>query len=542
MSLLRRLAPSPTALAALAVTLTATLALGSGPALAEKVLRRGIGSSPGTVDPGKAELHPESIVIYDLFEGLLAPGRDGAPRPAMAERWEISADGTVYTFHLRPDAKWSDGTAVTAADFVFSWQRLGDPANASPYAYYVWPLVNGPEVTAGKAPPSSLGVEAVDAKTLKVTLREPTGYFLASLVHQSMAPVQPANVKALGGQFTTPGKLVSNGAYTLAEAVPQSHYKLVKNPRYYDAAQVKIDTVMHFVTENIETELKRYRAGELDVTYQLPVTQVRWAKENEAKAYTPTPTFSTQYLGLNFQNEPWKSSPALRAALSLAIDREIIAGKVLEGDMLPAYSFTPPGKVGGYEPPKPDWAALPAAERVALARKMLAEAGYGPGGKPLPPMEVVHSTNENSRRVMVAVAAMWKQALGVSANLNNQEFRVVAQLGNQKSYRDLLLYGWIGDYPDAINFLKLLRSDVAQQNLSGYKNPAYDALLDQANRSTDPAERLRLMQQAEALSQAEFPVIPIYHNNRRRLVSPKVQGWVPNALDQNPTRWLDLAP
>ncbi|QJE72087.1 peptide ABC transporter substrate-binding protein [Aerophototrophica crusticola] len=510
------------------------------PALAEKVLRRGIGSSPGTVDPNKAELHQESILIYDLFEGITAPDANGQPRPAMASRWEISPDGLTYTFHLRDGAKWSDGTPVTAADFAYSWRRLADPKTASPYAYYVWPILNGPEATAGKKPTSELGVEAVDAKTLKVTLGKPTSYFLASLVHQSMFPVQQKNVEGAQGNFTAAGVLVSNGAYKLAEAVPQSHYKLVRNDQYYDAKAVKIDTVMHYVTENLETELKRYRAGELDITYQIPITQVKWARENEPKAYTPTPTFSTQYMGANLNNEPWRSNPKLRAALSMAIDREVIAGKVLEGDMLPAWTFTPPIKGGAYQPPKPDWANLTQAQRDEMAKKLLAEAGYGPGGKPLPPVEVIHSTSENSRRVMIAVAAMWKQKLGLNVTLNNQEFRVVAQIANQKSYKDLLLYGWIGDFPDAVNFLKLLRSDVDQQNLSAYKNPAYDKLLDEANAATDPEKRLDLMRQAEALAQADFPVIPVYHNNRRRLVNPVVQGWVSNTMDQNPARWLDV--
>lgn len=496
-----------------------------------KVLRRGLGSAPDTVDPGKAELHPASIVIYDLYEGLLTPGADGMPRPGAAEKWDISADGKTYIFHLRANGKWSDGSPVTAGDFVYAWRRLADPKTASPYGYFTWVIENGADVSAGTKPVEALGVTALDDRTLKVVLKEPAAYFLGQLSHQSMSPVKQ------GGDEAQP---ISNGAYQLAEMIPQTHYRLVRNPHYYDADQVKVDTVYHLVTENVDTELKRFRAGEVDVTYNLPITQVNWARTEGKQAYTPTPTYSTFYMAFNLTREPWKSNPKLRAALCLAIDREVIAEKVMGGDIKPAYSFTPSGKVGGYEPPQPDWRGLTQAQRNEQAKKLLAEAGYGPGGKPLPTFEVLHSTNENSKRVMVAVAAMWRQVLGVQTQLNNQEFRVVASIGNRKAYQDIIYYGWIGDFPDPINFLKLLRSDVAQQNLSAYSNPDFDRKLDEANASLDPAARIALLAEAERMYQADFPICTILHNNRRRLVSPKVKGWQPTPLDQNPTRWLDV--
>lgn len=512
-------------------SLTLAPILATDAVMAETVFRRGIGSAPGTIDPGKADLQPESIVIYDLYEGLLTPGPDGTPVPGAAEKWEVSADGKTYIFHLRPNGKWSDGSKVTARDFVYAWRRLGSPAQASPYAYYVWPIVNGREVTAGTKPLDALGVQAVDDLTLKVTLVEPAAYFLGQISHQSMSPIK---------EGAPAGQVVGNGAYKLVESIPQTHYKLVRNPFYRDAANVKIDTVFHYVTENVDTELKRYRAGELDVTYTLPVTAVDWARKEAGAEYMPTPTYSTFFLALNLTHEPWKSNPKLRAALSIAIDREIIVTKVLQGDLRPAYSFTPPGKVAGYEPPRPAWADLAPAERDAMAKKLLAEAGYGPGGKPLPPVEVLLTANENNKRTLVAVAAMWKQKLGVETVMNNQEFRVVSSTGNQKAYKDTLYYGWIGDFADPINFLKLLRSDVAQQNYPAYVNKEYDTLLDQANASLDPAQRMALLGKAEALYQADFPLIPIFHNTRRRLVSTRVVGWQKTPLDQNPSRFLAI--
>lgn len=511
-------------------------------AQAEMLYTRGTGSTPDTLDPTKSELQPAARIIYDLFEGLFTLDAKGQGRKGVAEAYTVSADGKVYTFTLRADAKWSDGTPVTAADFVFSWRRLADPKHASPYAYFVWPLVNGQAATVGKAPLDKLGVEALDARTLKVTLDKPTGYFLASLQHVAMAPVNKANVEKFGENFTAPGNLVSNGAYKLVEYLPQSHVKAVKNPFYHDAASVKIDTVISYMTESQDTEFKRFRAGELLVTDTLPNTQIAFAKDNLPQAFTAGQTYSTYYMAFNLKNEPWKSNAKLRAALVMAIDREALAEKVVGGGEKPAYTFTPPGNVGGYDPPRPDWAGWTQAQRDEMAKKLFAEAGYGPGGKELPEIEVLHYTNDNARKVVVAVAAMWRQKLGVKTRLNNQEFRVVASIGNQKSYPDIMYYAWIGDYPDANSFLQLFRSDVEQQNLPGYKDPAFDRLLDDANVLLDPAQRVEKLKQAESLALAANAIIPLHHNTRRRLVDPRVKGFVPNPLDFNLSQYLEIAP
>lgn len=523
----------------LAVTALAPLSL-TPPSLAEMVYSRGSGATPDTLDPTKSELQPAARIIYDLFEGLYTLDAKGERRNGVAENLTISPDGKVYIFTLRADAKWSDGTPVTAADFVYSWRRLADPKHASPYAYFVWPLVNGRAVTSGAVAGDKLGVMAVDARTLKVTLERPTGYFIASLQHVAMAPVQKANVEKFGENFTGPGNLVSNGAYKLVEYVPQSHIKTVKNPFYHDADKVKIDTVISYPIDNQDTEFKKFRAGELLATDTLPSPQTNFARENLPQAYTVAQTYSTYYMSFNLKNEPWKSNPKLRAALTMAIDREVLADKVVGGGDKPAYSFTPPGNVGGYEPPRPDWANLPQAQRDEMAKKLFAEAGYGPGGKELPEIEILHYTNDNARKIVVAVAAMWRQKLGVKTRLNNQEFRVVANIGNQKAYSDIMYYGWIGDYPDANSFLQLFRSDVDQQNLPGYKDPAYDKMLDEANASVDPAKRVELMKQAEAVALAANSIIPLLHDSRRRLVDPHLKGWVSNPLDFNLSQYLEV--
>lgn len=531
---------------ALSISVAAGLLAVSAPILAtaaqaESVLRRGIGSSPRTIDPHRSDIIQEGWIVIDLFEGLLTHDDRGQPRLALAKTMDVSADGLTYTFVLRDDAKFSDGSPVTAEDVVFSFRRLADPKTLSPYAYFTWAMKNGQEVTAGTVPPDQLGVAAVDAKTVRITLKEATGYFTGQLYHSTMSIVKKANVEKFGDAFIQPGNMVSSGPYMLAETVPQGHYKLVRNPHYYDAAKVSVDTIFHMVTESSDTEFKQFRAGEIDVTFTLPVTQQDFAKSSLAENYRPAESFTTFQFWLNMTNEPWKSDARLRKALLLAADTATLAEKVVGTGTRPAYTFVPPNSVPGYPSPIPEWAKWTQAERDAAARKLLAEAGYGPGGKPLPKPELLHSTNENNRRLAIAMAAMWKQKLGIEAVLNNQEGRVVATMADQKSYKDMLYFGWTGDYLDPITFLKLLRKDIGKQNYSGYSNPKFDALLDEANRQTDPPKRLALLAQAEALALDDVPMIMTHHVTRRRLISTKVGGWIPNPRDVYPSRYLTIS-
>lgn len=527
---------------ALAVGATAPMALAlPGTAQAEKVLRRGIGGSPGTIDPHKADVVNEAIVIYDLFEGLMSIGPDGEPRYALAERHEMTPDGLTYTFTLRPNLKFSDGTPIAAEDVVYSYRRLADPKTASPYSYFTWPIVNGYDVSTGKKPLDALGVEAVDARTVRVSLSQPAGYFLGQVSHQAMSVVPRAAVEKHGTEWTRPGNLVGTGAYVLTEAVPQSHYKSVKNPHYYDAASVKIDTVMHMPVESADTEMKQFRAGELDATYTMPVQQLSFARESLADALRPTPMFATFYIAFNLKNEPWKSNPKLREAMSLALDRDVIAKKVIDPMVRPAFTFVPPDSVKGYKSPVPDWAETSQKERDERARALLKEAGYGPGAKPLPPVEVLYTTSENNRRILIAVAAMWKQKLGIDANLANQEGRVVSDIAQNRQFKDMVLFGWIGDYTDPNTFLKIMRSDVPLQNYASFESADYDRLLDEGNASLDPEVRLAKLAEAEAIFVNSHAILTTHHNTRFRLVSPKVKGWTPNPRDHYPTRFLDIA-
>lgn len=507
------------------------------PAAAQTVLHRGNGAEPETLDPHKSTGEGEAWIQYDLFEGLLTLDARGNLIPGAATAWEISPDGLVYTFTLREGAVWSDGTPVTADDFVFSWRRLVDPATNSRYAFFLWPVRNAEAISKGEMPPAGMGVEAVDERTFRVTLEAPTSYFLSSLQHHATYALSQANVERDGPGFIRPGRLVSNGAYVLAEAVPQSHVKLVKNPRFHDAANVRIDTVFYYPTENRETELRRFRAGELDTTYTVPTAQLDWVRKNLPDEFRVAPFFSTYYYVNNLRNEPWASTPALRAALSLAIDRDAIVALTGAGE-LPAYALTPPG-TENYEPPQPEWAGWTQEQRDVKARELMEQAGFGRGGRPLE-VEVLFNTSENHRKIAIAIAAMWQQKLGVRTVLTNQEWKVFLSTRAQGSYRDVARAGWIGDYNDAYTFLSLFRSDNRGQNHPGYNNPDYDRLVQAGAVETDPAKRRAMMEEAERVLLADHAIIPLYTYVSTALVSPRVSGWEDNIRNIHPTRWMSV--
>lgn len=512
------------------------LALMAVPARAEMVLHRGNGSEPETLDPHKSTGEGESWIEMDLFEGLVTADAQGRVIPGAAQSWTISDDRLTYTFKLRPDGKWSDGTKVTASDFVFSWRRLVSPATRSRYAFFLWPVKNAEAVSKGEMPASAMGVEAVDDLTLRVTLEAPTSYFVASLQHHATYAVSQANVKRFGDDFIKPGNLVSNGAFMLAEAVPQGHIKLVRNPHFHAASTVALDAVYFYPTENRESELKRFRAGELDVTYDVPDGQIAWVRQNMPADLRLAPFFSSYWFCFNLRNEPWKSNPDLRAALSLAIDRQLIVDKITQAGEIPAYTITPPG-TENYVAPLPEWARWTQAERDAKARELLAKAGYGPGGKPLE-VEILFNTSENHRKIAIALDSMWRQKLGIRVKMTNQEWKVVLQSRAEGKFQDLVRAGWIGDYNDAYSFLSLFLSDVKGQNHSGYSNPDYDRLVRAASSEVEPTARRQLLQRAEALMLADHPVIPIYTYVTTHMVSARVSGWQDNIRNLHLSRYL----
>lgn len=500
----------------------------------DQVLHRGNGAEPHALDPQIAEGVPSSNIQRDLFEGLISEKPTGELIPGAAERWEVSEDGKQYIFHIRQDANWSNGAPLTAHDFVFSWQRLVNPATASNYALMLGPVENAEAIIRGDMPPSSLGVQALDDKTLQVKLRSPTPYFLGVMTHATTYPVYSPALEEHGDRFTRPGNLVSNGAFVLAEWRVQSHIKVVRNPEYWDNENTTLETVYFYPTEDLNAEVLRYRAGELDLTYQLPVGQMDWLRRNLPDELHIVPYLGVYYYGFNLSRHPFDEAPAeLRQALSMAIDREIITDKVLQDGSLPAYSWVPPGTLD-YEGKEYQWIKHSREERLAKARELYREAGYSED-KPLR-LELRYNTHENHKKIALAVAAMWKQNLGVITEIINQEWKVFIDVVNQEHITQVYRAGWIGDYNDAFTFLELGLSHNAQNN-TGYHSVKFDSLVEQSITAKSKEERLALLQSAERTMLEDYPYIPIYHYTTKRLVKPHVGGYENNIMDHQYSKY-----
>jgi oligopeptide transport system substrate-binding protein len=504
-----------------------------GAAGAEVVYNRGNSGDPESLDPHKVETVYEAHILRDLFTGLTAQDAKAEVIPGAAESWTISDDGKVYTFKLRANGRWSDGSPVTAHDFVFSWQRVTDPATAAAYAYMLAPVVNAEAVTKGEKKPAELGVRAVDDLTFEVTLNAPTPYLLEMLTHQATYAVSKANVEKLGADFIKPGNLVSNGPYTLAEFVPNDHVKLVRNPNFYDAAQVKIDTVNYIPTEDRSTAVKRFEAGELDSNDDIPTEQLADLRTKFGDQLRIGPFLGTYYYTFNLTKAPW-DNVKLRHAISMAIDRDHLAAKVWQNSMIPSYSFVPPG-IGGYETRPMDYSEKSQLDREDEARKILAELGYGPD-KPLK-MEIRFNTSENHKNTAVAIQEQLKP-LGIEVTLFNTDVKTHYAHLEQHGDFDVARAGWVADYKDPENFLALCKGG-AGNNYSQYANKEFDDLLAAAAAESDPKVRMKHLSDAEAIGVArDVCVAPLLFDSFNNLVSSKLKGWEDNVMDVHPTRYL----
>lgn len=498
---------------------------------ATQVLRKGNGAEPETLDPHRAESVTASNILRDLFEGLTLEAPDGRIVPGAAARWETSADGLTWTFHLRPDGRWSNGDPVTARDFEYGLRRSCDPATLNSYASILFPIANAEDVIAGRKRPAELGVRALDDATLEIRLRGPTPYLLGLLTHATAYPVHRPSVEAAQGKFARPGTLVGNGAYRLAEWVVQSHIRLERNAHYWDDARTRIDEVWYYPIENEDAEIKRYRAGELDYTESVPFSQIRWLRANLPQDLRIAPYLGSYYFGFNLTKPPFEGNLALRTALALAVDRDILTQRVMGSGEIAAWGFVPP--VSGYTGQRPPWADWTQAQRNAEAQRLYREAGYGPDN-PLT-VEILYNTDQGHKRVAGAIAAMWKQTLGVRAKLLNQEWKVFLASREQKQITQVFRSGWIGDYDDPYTFAQLMHSKNGQ-NDPGYASAAYDDLLDQAAAEADTAKRRALLEAAERQLLADVPIIPLYFYVSKRLVKPWVGGYTPNIMDHHHTK------
>ena len=500
--------------------------LAAAPATADEPLRRGLGPEPDSLDIHRAQGLSAINLLRDLREGLVTYDAAGEPAPGVAESWSVSDDGLTWRFRLRADARWSNGEAVTAEDFVRAWRAALDPATASTLASLLLPVEGAAAVLAGQRPPGSLGIEAPGPRELTVRLGQPTPWFAEVLAHPVAYPLHEV---AGDGPADAP----VNGAYRIAEWVPQAMIRLERNPHFHGADGVAIGAVEYLPIEDPAAELARYRAGELHVTETIPPGRYAWLRENLGPDLRVAPYLGTFWLGLNLGRQPFSDAPALRRALALAIDRETLVRVVLGAGEAPAAAIVPPG-LAGYAPAV-DRALLADEEtRLAEARRLYAEAGYGEG-RPLR-VELRYNTSSQHRRVAIAVAAMWKQSLGVLTELVNEEWKVF--VGNRRMgvVTQAFRGGWIADYADPVSFLDLFRSGDATAG-TFYANPAYDRLLDAAA-ARGGAERMALLAEAERVLMGDMPAIPLYHYVSRHLVRPGLGGWQDNVRDIHLSRWL----
>lgn len=501
-------------------------------AQAQTVFNRGNEAEPSTLDPQLAQGTAEMDILRDMYVGLVDIDGKGELIPGVAEKWDISDDGKTYTFHLR-ESTWSDGTPLNAHDFVYSWQRALDPATGSKYAFFLFPLKNGKAVNEGKAEVASLGISAVDDKTLKVELENPTPYFLGMLVNAVTYPVPKHIIDKKGKEWSK--HPIGNGAFKLDSWTPNANVVLSKSEHYYDAGTVKLDKVVYHVSEDRNAELARYRAGELDWTTSIPNDQIKWIEENLKDELHLANYLGTVYYGFNLTKEPFKDNPKLREALTLAVDRDPIVKNIVATGEQPAYGYVVPG-VNDYTPYTPEYAKLSKDERLARAKKAYEEAGYSKD-KPLK-VEILYSTNDLNKKISIALAAMWKEALGVEATLVNKEWK--AYLSDRREYKTQIFRGsWIGDYNDANTFLEMFQTG-GGSNTVGLADAEYDALLAKAAAETDVEKRAAILLEAEKRLVDNYSLVPLYFAVSKHLIKPYVKGYQPNVLNLTPSKYFSI--
>lgn len=534
---LKRLSPQRLPVFACVALLLAACG-GDQDAARESILNRGTFNEPESLDVHKARTIQAGDVQRDLGEGLAGYTGGGEVRLAAAERMELSDDGLIYTFWLRPDNKWSNGEPVTAEDFIYSFRRLVDPATAAFYAQQsLGDVVNASAIIAGEKTPGSLAVTAVDDLQLQITLERPVPYFLRLLTHPSTFPVHRASVEAHGDAHAQPGNLVSNGAYRLVAWEIGSYIELARNQHFRDNEQTAIDRVRHHVTPEDMVELNRYRAGELDITASVPSEMFAQMKNERPDELKVSPYLAVYYYAFNLTRPPFKGNVRLRQALSMAIDRETLTEKVIGRGEIPAYGWVPPG-IENYNPRKFLYANLTADQRHAKARELFREAGYS-DSNPLS-IELRYSTSEAHKRIATAVRFMWEDVLGVEVTIINEELRVMLENIRARQVTEVFLSAWTGDYDDAHTFLSIMESD-NPSNLTGFDDEDYDSLMDRAAAMTDPMHRQVFLEEAETLLLGEHPVIPLYFFVNKNMVSPRVRGWQDNVLNYHYSQYLSLS-
>jgi oligopeptide transport system substrate-binding protein len=480
-----------------------------------------------TLDPQLIEETIGNHIARQLFEGLTRQDADGNVIPAMATGW-TTEDNQTWTFNLRDDAVWSNGDPVTAQDFVYAWQRAADPATASPYAWYVelTSMENAAEIVAGEAEPETLGVEAVDDHTLRVTLTQPLPFFPAMTTYSTLFPAHRATIEAHGNDWTNPANMVSNGAYMLDEIKVNEFTRLVKNPAYYDAEEVVIDEVTFFVVNDRNQSLTRYQAGEFDMMDELPAGTYPALEAEFPDETHSTPRLCSYYYAMNYTESGHEAlkDERVRTALSYAVNRDVIVDQILKGGQAPAYNFTHEA-TAGFEMPEIYYADIPYGERLEMAKELMTEAGYGPDN-PIE-LDLIYNTSDSHKAIATVISQMWKP-LGVETELSNYEWQSYIDIRGAQNF-DVARSAWCGDYNEASTFLDLVTTTHGA-NDGKYSNAEVDRLMAESRTMEDPNVAYT---QVEQILADEMGIIPIYHYTQNFVLDPAIRNWPMNNVENN---------
>ncbi len=492
------------------------------------VLHVGNGAEIQSLDPHLAGGSVDHNVLSTLFEGLLTLDEETLlPRPGAAERWEVSADGLRYTFHLRRDSRWSNGDPLTSRDFLYSFRRALSPALGSEYKDALYPVRGAEAFARGRITDfAETGFAAPDEHTLVMTLERPAPHFPTVLRANVSFPVHAASVEQDGtrfddrtGRWTNARPFVGNGPFRLVEWKDHRHLEVERNPHYWDAARVRLNRIRFHPGESTQAQELAFRAGQLHTTWDVPLSKVdAWRRESPGQLRAE-PYFESYFIRLNTRHPVLKDA-RVRRALALAVDRAAISRDVLRGGQTEATSLTPPG-LGGYAPP------ASVTHDPAAARDLLAAAGF-PGGRGLGPLELSTISSEVNQRIAEALQAMWRRELGIEVRILRKEFKVLLDSLDTLDY-ELARGRWIAEYPDPLTYLSIFTTGNGV-NGTGFSDPAYDALVAAAAGEATPAARLAALRRAEAHLMGQMPVVPVYWGSRTTLVAPSVRGWKPSPL------------
>ncbi|MFV8818592.1 peptide ABC transporter substrate-binding protein [Haliea sp. E17] len=530
--------------ALLAVLLSTLVACTGGETNVEKGNREGIlhygnGSEPQGLDPHVVTGVPENHIVRAIFEGLAVKNPwTLEPEPGVAESWDISDDGLVYTFHINPEARWSNGESMSAEDYVWSWQRALNPAMGNQYSYMLYPLVNAEKFAKGEIKDfSEVGVKALDRLTLQVTLNARTPYFLQLMDHYSTFAVHRATIEKFGAAtdrytpWTRVENIVSNGAFRLKEWQLNRRIEVEKSDTYWDRDKVKLNGIVYYPTENVVSEERMFRVGQLHYSQTVPLDKIPVYEDMPDTPFVQAPYLGTYFYLLNTNRKPM-DDVRVRWALSLAVDRVTLTNTVLKKSRIPAYTITPPGTLG-YQPP------ILFQYDPEKARKLLAEAGY-PNGDGFPPVEVTYNTSEDHRKIAVALQQMWKKELNIEITLANQEWKVYLDTVDTMNFQ-MARRAWIGDYVDPTSFLDMYITGGGNNN-TGFADPVYDdMILREAPRAATKEERFQIFYDAEKRLMEQMPILPIYTYTSNHLIHPSVKDMPSNLMDSMNFKyvWLD---